>query len=365
MSLPAIHQFVAGFRQGDAISHAATVMRRHFRAWGHESAIVCEARRTCPHERDEIRDLADVAAAARPGDIAILHLSIGTPVNLAFAALPCRKAVLYHNITPPHYFRFCNPVLAGELQTGRQQAAALAGVAEVALADSAYNAGELREMGYRDVRVLPLAIDIGAFSPRQADPAMRRRLDDGTRNVLFVGRCVPNKRLEDLLTVMHFLQRHVEPAARLVHVGSHAGVETYYSLLVARARALGLRDIRFLGTVTQAQLNACYATAHAFLCLSEHEGFCAPLIEAMLHDVPVLARRAAAVPETLGGAGVLLDTPDFPLIAETLGRVLRETSLRQAIVARQQARLAAFRTRDLDAELRAALAPLLPGKPTA
>jgi len=365
MSLPAIHQYVAGFRQGDAISHAATVMRRHFRAWGHESAIICEARRTAPQVRHEIRDLADVVAAARPGDLAILHLSIGTPVNLAFAALPCRKAVLYHNITPPHYFRFCNPALAGELQTGRQQAAALAGVAEVALADSAYNAGELRELGYRDVRVLPLVIDIEAFSPRQAEPALRRRLDDGVRNVLFVGRCVPNKKLEDLLTVMHYLQRHVEPTARLVHVGSHDGAEAYYSLLVARARALGLRDTRFLGTVPQAQLNACYATAHAFLCLSEHEGFCAPLIEAMLHGVPVLARRAAAVPETLDGAGVLFDAPDFPLIAETLGRVLHDPALRQGIVARQQTRLAAFRARDLDAELRAALAPLLSGRPAA
>jgi len=364
MSLPAIHQFVAGFRQGDAISQEAVVMRRHFRAWGHASEIVCEVRRTAPQVRHEIRDLAEVAGAARRDDIALLHLSIGTPVNLAFAALPCRKAVLYHNITPPHYFRFCNPALAGDLQTGRQQAAALAGVAEVALADSAFNAGELRGMGYRDVRVLPLAIDLAAFSPGQAEPAMRRRLDDGVLNVLFVGRCVPNKRIEDLLTVMHYLQRHVEPAARLVHVGSHAGVEAYHSLLVARARALGLRDIRWLGPVTPAQLNACYATARAFLCLSEHEGFCAPLVEAMLHDVPVVARRAAAVPETLGGAGVLVDTPDFPLIAETLGRVLRDAGLRQAIVARQRARLAAFRARDLDAELRAALAPLLQGKAT-
>ena len=365
MSLPAIHQYVAGFRQGDAISNAASVMRRHFRAWGHTSDIVCEARRTAPQVRHEIRDLAEVAAVTRPDDIAILHLSIGTPVNQAFAALPCRKAILYHNITPSHYFRFCNPTLAGELQAGREQAAALAGVAGVALADSAYNAAELREMGYRDVRVLPLTIDIEAYSPRQAEPAMRRRLDDGTFNVLFVGRCVPNKRIEDLLTTMHYLQRHVEPSARLVHVGSHHGAEAYYSLLVARARALGLRGIRFLGTVTQPQLNACYATAHAFLCLSEHEGFCAPLIEAMLHDVPVLARRAAAVPETLAGAGVLFDEPDFPLIAETLGRVLHEPGLRRGIIARQRRRLDVFRTRDLDAELRAALAPLLPGKPTA
>ena len=361
MSRVAIHQLVAGFRHGDAISNAATVMRRHFRAWGHDADIVCEARRTPPQLRSEIRDLTDVASAIRPADIAILHLSIGSPVNLAFAALHCRKVILYHNVTPAHYFRFCNPALAADLQAGRQQAAALAGAAEINLADSAYNAAELTAMGYRDVRVLPLTIDIEAFSPRQADADLRCRLDDGAFNVLFVGRCVPNKKIEDLMTVMHVLQRHVEPAARLVLVGSQAGVEAYYSLLMARSRELGLRDLRCLGAVTQAQLNACYATAHAFLCLSEHEGFCAPLVEAMLHNVPVLALRAAAVPETLAGAGVLFDALDFPLIAEMTGRVLHDAPLRRAILARQQARIEAFRRRDLNAELRAALVPLLDG----
>ncbi len=362
MSLVAIHQLVAGFRHGDAISNAARVMRRRFRAWGHAADIVCEARRTAPQVRHEIRDLAEVAAAIRPSDIAILHLSIGSPVNLAFGALRCRKVVLYHNVTPSHYFRFCNPTLAGDLETGRRQAAALAGAAEVNLADSAFNAAELAAMGYRDVRVLPLTIDLDAFGSRQADAPLRRRLDDGTFNVLFVGRCVPNKKIEDLLTVMHYVQRNVEPAARLVLVGAHAGLEAYYSLLMARVRALGLHDIRFLGAVTQPQLNACYATAHAFLCLSEHEGFCAPLIEAMLHGVPVLALRAAAVPETLAGAGVLFDQADFPLIAETLGQIRHAAPLRLAILARQQIRIEAFRRRDLDAELRAALAPLLGGR---
>jgi len=359
MKRGAIHQLLAGYREGDAISNAAAVMRRHFRAWGHASEIVCEARRVPAAIRGEVRDLESLAATLAPDDIAILHLSIGAPINLAWAALRCRKAILYHNVTPAHYFRCCNPSLAADLEAGRRQAAALAGAAELALADSAYNAAELAAMGYRDVRVLPLLIDLEAYSPRQADPVLRRRLDDGTFNILFVGRCVPNKKIEDLLTVVHHLQGRVEPASRLVLVGSTAGVEAYHSLLVARARELGIRDLRLLGAVSQPQLNACYATAHAFLCLSEHEGFCAPLIEAMLHDVPVLARRAAAVPETLAGAGVLFDSPDFPLIAETLGRILHDAPLRQAVLARQRLRLAAFRARDPDAELRAALAPML------
>ncbi|MDD5704554.1 MAG: glycosyltransferase [Kiritimatiellae bacterium] len=359
MPMPAIHQFVAGFRYGDAIANAALVLRRLLRGWGCASEIVSETRRTDPRARAEIKDLAVVTAQMRPDDVALLHLSIGSPVNTAFAALRCRKAILYHNITPPHYFRYCNPSLAEDLRRGRRQVAELAGAADVNLAVSAYNAAELTGMGYRDVRVLPLIIDLEALGPSQAEPAMLRRLSDGVRNVLFVGRCAPNKKIEDLLTVMHYLQRHVEPASRLVLAGSNAGVEAYHGLLVARARALGLRDVRFLGSVSQPQLNACYASAHALLCMSEHEGFCAPLLEAMLHGVPVLARAAAAVPETMQGAGVLLRTNDCRAIAEAVGRVLHDSGLRQAILARQQARLSAYRARDLDAEVRVALAPVL------
>lgn len=356
---PAIHQFVAGFRQGDAISNAATLMQRHFRSWGRDAGIFCEKRRVSPHEREHVRDQAEAEASLRPDDVAILHLSIGSPVNAVFAKLRCRKAIIYHNVTPARYFRLFNPALAEQLAEGRRQAAALAGTAEVNLAVSAYNAAELTAMGYRDVDVLPLPINLAAIDPDQADPAMRRRLADGRPNVLFVGRCVPNKRIEDLLTVMHHLRRHVLPAARLVHVGSHAGTEAYFGLLTARARTLGLHDTLFLGSVSQPQLNACYATARVLLCLSEHEGFCAPLLEAMLHDVPVVARAAAAVPETLAGAGVLLRTADPAVAAETVGRVLLDPALRAAILARQQARVAAWRARDLDRELRQALAPLL------
>ena len=357
MKPSAIHQFVAGFRNGDAITNAALLLRRHLRAWGVQSEIFGPLQRIAPQMRAEARDLG--AAALNPHDIAILHLSIGTPVNRHFAALRCRKAIIYHNITPAHYFTRLNPALAADLAEGRRQAQALCDAAEVNLADSAYNAAELQAMGYRNVQVLPLPIDIAAYAPTQGDPATLRQLRDGHTNVLFVGRMVPNKRFEDILYVMHHLQRRILPEARFVHVGSSAGVEVYQSLLLAQVRALPLTDTLLMGHISPAGLNACYATADLFLCLSEHEGFCAPLIEAMLHDVPVVARAAAAVPETLAGAGVLLHTRDHATIAEAVGRVLGDAALRQAIIARQRQRLTALRQRDLDGELRTALAPLL------
>ena len=355
---PAIHQLVAGYRQGDAISNEARALRKVFRAWGHPSEIVCEGARAAPQVRADILPVSDFLPALRPDDVALLHLSIGTPVNRLFATLPCRKAILYHNVTPAHYFRLYNPALHDDLAAGRRDAASLAGVAELNLADSRFNASELEGMGYRDVRVLPLLYNLDEFPADARDAATVRRLGEGRHNILFVGRCVPNKRLEDLLAAVHYLQKNLDPCARFVHVGSYAGVEAYHTLLLAQDRELGLRDSVFFGPVTQAALATCYANASLFLCLSEHEGFCAPLLEAMLYGIPVLARDAGAVAETLAGAGVLFRDPDPRLVAETAFEVLSDPSLRSAIVARQDRRIDAFRRRDVDAELRALFAPL-------
>lgn len=354
-----IHQLVAGFRRGDAISNAASSMQSVFRAWGCRSDILCERSRISSEIEKNVRDVETASKELGREDVAILHLSIGCGINRRFADLPCRKVIVYHNVTPSSYFRFLNPAIAADLEEGRNAVARLAGVAEINLADSAYNARELVDAGYSNVGVLPLPINIDSLRPGQAAPNLLHRFRDGLFNVLFVGRMVPNKKIEDLLTVMHFLHAF-EPRARFIHVGSISGSESYFSLVQAHAKALVLEHCVFLDNVSQAELNACYEVADAFLCMSEHEGFCAPLIEAMLHKVPVLSLGSAAIPETLAGAGILFQPPpDFPVIAETLGEVLHNETLRDAVIARQDKRVAEFCARDLDADLRTSLAPVL------
>lgn len=357
-----VHQLVAGFRFGDAISNAAIQMRKVFRGWGCRSDILSRKSSIASELRDEGRDIADAAPELGPDDVAVLHLSIGNPVNLAFRDLKCRKAIVYHNITPAKYFRLLNPLTAEDLDEGRRQLEMLAGAAELNLADSAYNASELTAAGYRDVKVLQLPIDIDSFLRGGVDEHTKRLLGGGVYNVLFVGRWAPNKKIEDLLTVMYYLTK-IEPNVRFVHVGTEAGAETYYALVRAHGKALGLTNAMALRGVSQDALNTCYASAHAFLCMSEHEGFCAPLVEAMLHQVPVLSLGSSAIPETLGGAGVLFgQPPDFPLIAETVAEVLHNAKLREEIIARQNKRIEAFRNRDLDAEMRVLFAPLMTAK---
>jgi glycosyltransferase involved in cell wall biosynthesis len=245
--------------------------------------------------------------------------------------------------------------MAAVLDEGRRQVAALAGAAQINLAVSDYNAGELRALGYRDVRVLPLVTD-GRFGSGPVDPAMRTRLsDDGCFNVLFVGRVVPNKRHDKLLQVFHHFQHNVEPRSRLVIAGSSSGQEAYKSLLLGSVHTLELRRVLMTEFISAAELNACYATASAFVCMSEHEGFCAPLLEAMAWDVPVFADAQAAIPETLAGAGVLFHGADPATIAETIGQVARDPALRAAVLAKQRERLDAYRRRDVWAELQALL----------
>lgn len=352
----ALHQLVAGYTRGDAISNEARVMRDVFRRWGLESEIYCEPARVAPEMRREARDAGTLGASVSAEDGVLLHLSVGSRVNAVFREVRARRVIRYHNITPAEYFRGIRESTAHALALGREQAAGLADSAEVNLADSSYNASELAAWGYRNPRVLPLLLDFAGELGTRPSRAVLRKFGDGLRNVLFVGRCVPNKRLEDVLAAFAVYQRTVEPASRLIHVGSAAGAERYHAMMLAQSREMRLRNVEWLGSVRQEDLVAVYRSAHVFLCLSEHEGFCIPLLEAMFHDVPVVAYAAAAVPETMDGAGVLVREKRFDWIAETLGRVAEPGPLREALLAGQRERIRRYRARDLEAELRAALA---------
>jgi len=276
-----------------------------------------------------------------------------------FADLPCRKALLYHNVTPAAYMEWANKQVANTLVAGRKQVKALASSPHLALAASQYNASELQAAGYHDVRVLPLVIDIDAVKTRP-DRSTLKRFSDGRTNVLFVGRGAPNKKIEDLLRAIAHYRNVVDSEARLIHVGSWAGMEHYRCVVDGIIKELRIEDgVHFAGSVSQSELAAFYECSDMFLCMSEHEGFCIPLLESMMHDLPVLAHASAAIPETMDGAGILVQTRDMPLIVELMARVMSDRPLRDAVIRGQQDRLARYRARDLEQELRSHLAPLL------
>jgi glycosyltransferase involved in cell wall biosynthesis len=353
----AVHQLLASFRPGDAISNEALLIQSLLRGWGCRSEIYAETAIIPPDRRVAIHSLAE-AEALSPDDAVLLHLSSGSRANQLFRRLACRKALLYHNITPPEHFQGIQEQTAIAMRRGREQMSQLAGAAEIVLADSEFNAAELRAAGYGEVAVMPLLLDFEMIAARP-DRKVLERFDDGKMNILFVGRCAPNKRIEDLVAVLYYLSKYTQCEARLIHAGSSAGMEQYHALIMTQVRQLGLSGVELLGAVSQAELSACYRLASVFLCMSEHEGFCIPLLEAMAHDLPVVAYDAGAVAETLAGAGVLLGEKDYAAVAELLLELAGNAELRAGIVAAQQRRLAEYRARDLEAELRGHLAPLL------
>ncbi len=358
----AIHQLTAGLTNGDAISNEAREYRETFRSWGYESAIFSEKKRILPELRHDAKDFSEAHRNISSDDIMLLHLSIGSPVNEEFKKLNCRKAIRYHNITPHCYFELINRTTAANLKKGREQIRSLKDSAEINLADSEFNAEELRQAGYSKVKVLPILLNIKDITS-PPDRKVMKRFNDGTKNILFVGRCAPNKKIEDLLYAMACIRLSSGFDARLIHVGSFAGTERYYHLLLSLQRELGLeRHAYFAGSVTQRQLSGFYQSASMFLCMSEHEGFCIPLLEAMAHRVPVIAYAAGAIPDTMDRAGIIFSEKNYPLIAETASELILNSRLRNAVLAGQHERMQRYLAREISNELKGHLAPLLAGQ---
>lgn len=353
-----IFQLVAGYSNADAISNEARAIRGIFRDWGYESQIACTERNILPELRADAWTLEQLREEISDNDIVLLHLSIGSAVNDFYKDLKCKRVIKYHNMTPEKFFDALQPRIAVELKWGREQLAKLLGEADVVLAASDYNAREMKELGFKNPKILPLILDFDHLR-QPCDQAVYDEYNDGYINLLFVGRGAPNKCIEHLLPALYACQRFVNPRCRLLHVGSWAGTEKYQACITTMARNMRLEDVEFLGSIPQEQLNALYRVADVFVCLSEHEGFCIPLIEAMVNDLPVLAFSAAAVPDTLDGAGVLVEKKDYKLIAELIYRICNDQKLRQGIIEKQQQRLARYESLDLEKELRVHLGALL------
>lgn len=333
-----VHQILPNFSYGDAIGNDALAIRRLLREWGYPSDIYAQ------HVHTKLRSEAILYSHYRKvssrENVLIFHFSIGSEVTSFVTGLPDRKIMVYHNITPDHFFVGINSRVADRCRRGRLELARLAPFIHLALGVSEFNRRELEDLGFRRTGVLPILLDPEGYAA-EPSPTVLRRLGSGT-TILHVGRIVPNKRIEDLVKTLYFYRR-LDPESRLVLVGTDVDMENYASALVQMADHLGLSEqVCFAGQVPVEELVAYYRAASCYLCLSEHEGFCVPILEAMHFDLPVVAYAATGVPSTLGDAGILVHEKDFPVIAELIHRVVHDAGLRKAVIAGQRRRLGAF-----------------------
>jgi glycosyltransferase involved in cell wall biosynthesis len=343
MSRGRVHQVLATLGYGDAIGHEVLGIQRALQDAGYASEIFVEtADRRLEHLTTDYRDMVGGIA---PDDVLIHHFSIGSRASRTAYALPGRMALVYHNITPPEYFLGVHKDLVKLCFRGRRELTAYIPRCEIALGDSEYNRQELEHLGFQPTGVLPVVPD---FTHLDLPPNTMTadRFDDGWTNVMFVGRVIPNKRFEDVIRAFHVYRTRHNPRSRLLLVGSYGGFEKYLAMLHALVARLGTPDVHFLGHVSNEELTALYDVADLFLCASEHEGFCVPLIESFYKQVPVLAYAATAVPATMDGGGVLYDAKDPFEIARIMAAILDDPDLEDRIVATQDAALTRLLARD-------------------
>jgi glycosyltransferase involved in cell wall biosynthesis len=345
----AVHQLLPAAAPRDAITDQAFGWRELLRSWGYESEIVAE------HVHPEM--LGAVHRLDRPGKRLARRGSILLRYALwsATAELALRAdgpvGLCYHNITPGKLLRGFNPAVADLCDRGRAALAGFRGRLDALVADSSFNATELHSAGLGEATIVPLLLDLPAESPR--------RKPSREPVVVTVGRIVPNKRLEDVARGFTLYQRRHAPEASLVFVGSDVGFEAYRAALEVLAARLGTQRVVFTGPISSQARDAWYRRADVFVSMSVHEGFCAPLLEALARGAPVVARSAGAMPETLGGAGLLLEDPDFPLVAEALHELASSEPTRTALYEAADRRLAELQKDVLEPQMRSAIAPLL------
>ena len=343
MSRGRVHQVLATLGYGDAIGHEVLGINRVLRDAGFESEIFVE---TADRRLEDLTtDYREMVGAIAPDDVLIHHFSIGSRASRTAYALPGRMALVYHNITPPEYFLGVHKDLVKLCFRGRRELTAYVARCELALGDSEYNREELAALGFPQTGVLPVVPDF-AHLDLPPNTMTAEKFDDGWTNVMFVGRVIPNKKFEDVIRAFHVYRTRHNPRSRLLLVGSHGGFEKYLAMLHALIARLGTPDVHFLGHVSNEELTALYDVADLFLCASEHEGFCVPLIESFHKQVPVLAYAATAVPATMDGGGVLYYTKDPFEVGRLMNAILDDPAIEDAIVASQDAALARLQRKD-------------------
>ena len=334
-----ICQLLPTLSRGDAIGNEAVAIREMLQTVGYEAGIYAE--RVDPRLPEGTGYTYDRMPALAQEDILLYHLSTGSRLNRLMPAFGGRKVIRYHNITPPEFFKPYSPRAYKLGKRGYEEMRFLAGRAERVIAVSGYNRDQLRENGYTcPIDVCPILIPYTDYD-REPDPAiMAESRETGLTNLLFVGRITPNKKQEDVIRAFYCYRKRYNVQSRLILAGNPAGMQRYDERLKAYVSELGLDgSVVFTGHTSFPELLARYRTADVFVCMSEHEGFCVPMLEAMHFGKPIVAYRAAAIPDTVGKGALLLDTKDPETAAAAIHRVLNDRDLRNALLVEQQKQL--------------------------
>lgn len=336
-------QFSAGFNPGDAISNQ--ILQYDFFAKKNNLESLIFSENISPSSKNIVKKYK--IYSPKKGDVILYHHSIHSYILEKIYEIPKEipKILCYHNVTPKEFFEPYNLKLTYYSEKGREELEEMKDLFFYSLADSEYNAQELKEAGFKNVHVLPICLNYKNYTiyPRT----------NFIKTILFTGRIAPNKKQTDLVKIAKILNDYFTQDFQLIIVGKTAPeMIAYKEEILELIQYFHLQDkVTFTEFLEQEDLNYYYSNADVFLCMSEHEGFCVPLLESMHYQIPIVAYNKAAVPETLRGSGILFHKKDFYKIAEIVYILLHNHVFKEKIVNEQNKVLQYYQSIDYEREL--------------
>lgn len=350
-------QMLPSLNYGDATGNDVLALRDLIQEMGYETQIY--AKRIDDRLPEGTAILFEHLLELSDDDVIICHTGGGSSLNARLPELNGQKIMIYHNITPPEFFRPYSDFRTEILEKGYRLVQNLSDKLDYCIADSEFNKGELLRMGFTcPIDVCPILIPFSDYETPPNEQVLRKYRGDGCTNLLFVGRIAPNKRQENVIRAFHYYHTNYNPRSRLFLVGSsERNLEKYNELLSQYVQELDLSDsVIFTGHTRFDEMLAYYRLADVFVCMSEHEGFCVPLVEAMYFDVPIVAYNSSAVPYTLGGSGILLESNAPEFAAGKIHEIVTDHALREELLYRQKQRLDDFTYENVSKRFRTLLA---------
>lgn len=346
---PRIIQIVASLNFGDAVGNDVIAINNALK----ENGIVTEIYATSIHKKipegtaKYIRRLPEL----RESDIVIYHFAAEDPLVELIKTLKCKRVLRYHNVTPPEFFAKYDSGAEKNTKIGLEQIKSLKDDIDYVMTVSEFNVRDLKDMGYScPMFVVPILIQFEDYAQAPSERVIKQ-YSDGVKNIVFVGRIAPNKKIEDIITAFDYYNKNVDADTRLIIVGSYDEKNKYYNFLQKHIKRITAKNVIFTGHIAFSDILGYYKVADAFLCMSEHEGFCVPLVEAMYFKVPIVAYASTAIPDTLSGCGVLLEDKNPECVAEALKQVLQNKEVAEQIVEGEVGRLKEFDNKEIKRQI--------------
>lgn len=344
-----IVQIVHSVHYGDAVSNEIFTLYEAFKNKGIATEIYAfEVNGN--KMNDVVRHISSIPKFSK-NDIVIYHFAFLDSLAEIIQKINCVKVLRYHNVTPPHFFEKFNKETMQGASLGLKQIKEMKHNFDYVMADSEFNKKDLLDMGYEcPIYVVPILMNFEDYMKKPSEQIINS-YSDGVKNILFVGRIAPNKKIEDVISAYDYYHKNIDANTRLFIVGSYNEKDYYYIYLQEHIKALKAQDITFTGHITFEEILGYYHVADAFLCMSEHEGFCVPIVEAMFFKIPIVAYASTAVPDTMGRCGVLLKTKKEAEAAEGLKIVLNDKRQIETIKLREIEHIKDFGCKTVEAKI--------------